>query len=114
GLPQRYVRLPKDCSSPLTMESNILTSGLSISAEGLLIGLYRPNPSLILASSGFELLFSIHYYANYLLNIRMSIKIKVKLEELKSIWSHVLTLGVSVPPLRWNSNSKNEIQKVWT
>jgi hypothetical protein len=75
------------------MESNILTSGLSISAEGLLIGLYRPNPSLILASSGFELLFSIYYYANYLLNIRMSIKIKVKLEELKSYWFHVLTLG---------------------
>jgi hypothetical protein len=34
---------------------------------------------LILASSGFELLFSIYYYANYLLNIRMSIKIKMKL-----------------------------------
>jgi hypothetical protein len=67
GLPQRYVRLPKELSNPLTMDSNTLTIGLSVSADGLLMALYRlTDVSLIseadFAEVGFVLSLSIYYF----------------------------------------------------
>src|SRR6476619_2229657 len=50
GLPQRYVRLPKDCSNPLTMASNILIRWLSVSGDTLLVGLKLGNAESLFAS----------------------------------------------------------------
>ena len=67
GLPQRYVRLPKDCSNPLTMASNTLIRWLSVSGDTLLVGLKLGNfESLFASLLAFKLLT---LFIRYLYNL---------------------------------------------
>ncbi len=59
---------------PLTIESNILTKGFSVSADGLLIGLNLGNDEFFILSSGFMLsLFTCLYLTNYQINVCLRI-----------------------------------------